>query len=104
MSPCTLPSDTIVDLESLVKHLSLPASDLLLIGDGSGTTYDQAAAWSCVAYDRRQQQVTLHTGGLSTGTNNLVELLPFIQALWHHHQSHGQLPPLPVSVQIISDS
>jgi ribonuclease HI len=100
----TLPRDSIAELESLATTLSLPPSDLLLIGDGSGTTYAQPGGWACVAYDRQTGKVRLHAGALSGATNNFAELAPYVQALWHHHQEHGQDPATPVRVQIVSDS
>jgi ribonuclease HI len=96
--------DAIDYLEYVSMGLQLPPSDLLLIGDGSGTVYREPAGWACAAYDRRKQQIHVHFGSLSEGTNNLAELAPFVQALWHHHQDHDQTPQLPVSVQIVSDS
>jgi ribonuclease HI len=91
-------------LEDLARQLFVADFDLLLVGDGSGTVYAQPAGWGCLAYDRRKQQVNLHTGATSCGTNNFAELVPYVQALWHHHQDHQQAPAIPVRVQIISDS
>src|SRR2546423_11661451 len=104
MDSLTLSPDTAANLNALAQELGLADFDLLLIGDGSGTVYNRPAGWGCVAYDRHKQQVTLHTGAASTGTNNFAELFPYIQALWHHHQDHGQMPVTPVRVQIVSDS
>jgi ribonuclease HI len=104
MNSLQLPLDAITSLDQLAQDLHLPTIDLLLIGDGSGTVYDKPAGWGCVAYDHRQQQVTLHAGALTTGTNNFAELMPYVQALWFHHQDHGQAPVTPVSVVIVSDS
>lgn len=91
-------------LEVLASDLCLPDFDLLLVGDGSGTSYDRPAGWACLAYDRRKAKVTVHAGGATCGTNNFAELAPYVQALWHHHQDHGQAPRAPVRVQVVSDS
>jgi ribonuclease HI len=99
-----LPPDAATSLQSLADALFLPDFDLLLVGDGSGTTYPEPAAWGCLAYDRRKDKVTLHAGTTSCGTTNLAELMPYVQALWHHHQDHGQAPTTPVQVVIVSDS
>jgi ribonuclease HI len=104
MEPVSLPPDAIHQLEALSCDLGLPDFDLLLVGDGSGTVYHQPAGWACVAHDRRQQQVTLHRGAATCGTNNFAELFPYVQALWHHHQEHRQVPAVPVCVQVVSDS
>jgi ribonuclease HI len=99
-----LPPSGIPELEGLSRRLGLADYDLLLIGDGSGTVYDQPAGWACLAYDTMKQQVRLHTGALSCSTNNAAELLPYLQALWFFHQDHGQAPPSPARVQVVSDS
>jgi ribonuclease HI len=104
MTPLTLPPDAAVDLTALAQQLGLADFDLLLIGDGSGTVYDQPAGWGCVAYDRHKDQVVLHAGATSCGTNNFAELFPYVQALWHHHQVHKNDLAGPIRVQIVSDS
>jgi ribonuclease HI len=104
MDPQQLPPEAAAELDDLARRLVLPAFDLLLVGDGSGTVHHRPAGWACVAYDRLKQQAVLHTGAVSCGTNNLAELFPYVQALWHHHQNHDQVVPAPVRVQIVSDS
>src|SRR5260370_20505212 len=104
MGVLTLPVKYACSLEALAEALHVPDHDLLLVGDGSGTVYTQAAGWACAAYDRLKQQVTVHAGAATCGTNNFAELAPYVQALWHHHQDHGQAPDVPVEVVVISDS
>ena len=104
MGPFTSPVEIMASLEALAEELHLPDHELLLVGDGSGTVYQQPAGWACVAYDRLKPQVVVHAGGLTCGTNNFAELAPYVQALWHHHQDHGQAPRVPVEVAIVSDS
>jgi hypothetical protein len=104
MATITLPPETARELESLAEGLGLPAFDLLVVGDASGTVYHQPAGGACVAYDRRKSGVTAHAGALTCATNNLAELVPYVQALWHHDQDHGQAPATPVGVAIVSDS
>jgi ribonuclease HI len=104
MGPFTLPVEDMASLEALAEELHLPDHDLLLLGDGSGSVYQQPAGWACVAYDRLKPQVIVHAGGFTCGTNNFAELAPYVQALWHHHQDHGQAPRVSVEVVIVSDS
>jgi ribonuclease HI len=99
-----LPAEEVVNLAALAEDLKLPDFDLLLVGDGSGTVYDRPAGWACAAYDRRKAQAVAHAGGLTCGTNNFAELVPYVQALWFHHQDHEQSPQTPVAVTIVSDS
>lgn len=61
--------------------LDLPPHDLLLVGDGSGTTADRPCGWCC--YAACDGNVVVHYGGTSHGTNNYAELALFLHALWH---------------------
>jgi ribonuclease HI len=103
-SPFLLPADAVLSLEQLIRDLGRPVCDLLLVGDGSGSVYSLPAGWACTAYDRRKRRAVLHAGAVSGGTNNFAELAPYLQALWYHHQEHGQKPNTPVRVVIVSDS
>jgi ribonuclease HI len=100
----TLPPEASAALDRLAADLHLPAHDLLLYGDGSGSTYEKSVGWACIAHDRRKRRVTVHVGALSCGTNNVAELSPYVQALWFHHQDHGKAPAAAVQVVIVSDS
>jgi len=99
-----LPLEAVGAMEALAATLDCNDFDLLLAGDGSGTTYSQPAGWACVAFDRVKAQVTLHAASQSCGTNNFAELAPFVQALWHHHQDSGPVVKPPLKVTIVSDS
>jgi ribonuclease HI len=98
-----LPSNVIPELEALAKSLGLPDFDLLLVADGSGNLADQPAGWACLAYDRRARSVVLHAGAGTCGTNNYAELMPFVQALWHHDTTHPAPRPYTATV-LVSDS
>ena len=104
MSPFTLPITCAESLEALAEELRLPDHDLLLVGSGSGSVYERPVGWACVAYDRLKPRVTVHAGALTCGTNNFAELVPYAQALWHHHQDHGQPTEANTEVAIVSDS
>jgi len=103
-SPFLLPREGAAELDAFAAKLEIAPFDLLLIGDGAGGVYSQPAGWSCIAYDHRKQHVLLHAGGISGGTTGFAELIPFVHALYFHHQDHGQKPDIPVKVQIVSDS
>lgn len=104
METFRLTPEALAGLEQLARDLHLPECDLLLVGDGSGSVYNLPAGWACTAYDVRKRQGVLHVGAVSGGTNNFAELAPYVQALWYHHQDHGQRPDSPVEVVIVSDS
>jgi ribonuclease HI len=99
-------AEVVSDLEALSSSLSLPTCDLVLIGDGSGTTHEKSCGWACVAWNKISGDVTMHNGSLSCGTNNFAELIPYVQGLWHFDQfykSHGTIGTK-ARVHIISDS
>lgn len=108
MLPITLPPNLIPELDALARSLNLPEFDLLLIGDGSGNTAHRTAGWGCLAYDRRKQEVILHAGATTCGTNNFAELMPFVQALWYHDATlqppHSPSPRVLSRTVIVSDS
>lgn len=104
MAPLLLPPEALANIETLAGELELSNFDLLLVGDGSGTIYQQPGGWACTAYDRRSRRAWLHTGAVSGATNNFAELLPYVHALWYAHQELLPVGPGPIQVQIVSDS
>ena len=93
----------IPDLEALIDQAGVEIVDLVLAGDGSGTTTNESCGFACVAYDRRRGEVFVHKGGFSHGTNNLAELMPYVHALWYY-QANNKFSSRPVRVLIVSDS
>lgn len=87
------------DLEKLAAEYGVEY-DLLLIGDGSGSTSDKPCGWWVTAYNRRAGRVYFQAGATSGGTNNYAEIAPYLQALWHFDTTE----PTPTKVLIISDS
>jgi ribonuclease HI len=87
---------------SELRKLSLPASDLYLLGDGSGTTADKPCGWSVFMFIELTQ-VVINLGGSTThGTNNFAELMPYVHALWLYENSRP--PGRETRVCIVSDS
>lgn len=89
------------EIVKLSNQLGLPNYDLLLIGDGSGTTAAKASGWACYVYDYSNESLSFNFGGATLGTNNYAELMPYIQALWLDSVSVHQKPR---RVEIVSDS
>lgn len=89
------------DFFSLYEKLGKPAHDLMLVSDGSGSTWDKACGWACGYRYRTTKEINLISGGSSCGTNNHAELAPFIHALSYHEAKHPESLPL---VLCISDS
>lgn len=96
----------IADLNAVAAELSLQDFDLLLIGDGSGTVFNKACGWACVSWNRLTEDIEMHNGSSSCGTNNFAELIPYVQALWHFDQCFRQLalPGQKAKIEIVSDS
>lgn len=87
------------NIDELINHLKIKEFDLLLIGDGSGTTIDTPCGWSCIYYEKEKQKIMVLTGTFSNGTNNYAELAPYIHGLWYHSYKNK-----PCKVSIVSDS
>lgn len=99
-------AEVVAELEALSSELSLPEYDLLLLGDGSGTTCHESCGWACVAYNKLTDDIEFHNGSMSCGTNNFAELIPYCQALWHFDQFYKTVaaPGVAGRVEIVSDS
>ena len=84
-------------------HFSKDEHDLILAGDGSGTTHGKPCGWFVSSYDCVDDCVFFHSGARSDGTSNVAELLPYIQALESYHARKAARKAL-TRVLIISDS
>jgi ribonuclease HI len=108
-------SDNALAMEELADKLGVSDYDLMLVGDGSGSSLLTPCGWYVTAYERKTGKVWSHNGGASGGTNNYAELEPFIFALWayrhvlwHYHTEQngndGKMKVTPPKVLIVSDS
>ena len=71
------------EIQRLKQALRLPESDILLFGDGAGTCIGSSCGWFATAFLKKTSSVIEFWGGLSSGTNNVAELLPYVFAMWH---------------------
>ena len=60
------------------------------MGDGSGTGWQDACGWAVVMVDRETRARQLFYGGMSDGTVNVAELMPYLQALGYFHNQGGK--------------
>ncbi len=96
--------------EALAVELGEDQFDLMLAGDGSGTTILNHCGWACTSYLRASGATKVHFGGASGGTNNQAELLPYLHVLGLFHEAwkeHGRksLSEKPtLRVLIVTDS
>lgn len=88
----------------LYKELSVGKHNLFLVGDGSGTILQNCAGWACIAFDLDKTEVTTLYGSLSCGTNNVAELIPYIQGLYFYESRRNPLAIPKPAVVIVSDS
>lgn len=80
--------------------------DLILAGDGSGTTVGDACGWHVFVQDTRLNRSYTLYGGSSSGTVNYAELYPYIFALWDYDCKNKKSRNLldQIKVLILSDS
>jgi ribonuclease HI len=94
------------EAEALSETLGIAGWDLMLVGDGSGTTAETPCGWHCSVFDRRTGGAYQLFGSANAGTNNFAELAPYVHALWTHNARAyaGGRPFEPLRVEIVSDS
>lgn len=56
--------------------------EVIIFGDGSGTTIGNPFAWACFVVNMEAGTVYRITGGGSCGTSNYAELSPYVNAIW----------------------
>lgn len=74
--------------------------DILIFGDGSGTTIGNPFAWACFVVDVESLSVRRLTGGGNCGTSNYAELSPYVNAIWWIASNSTS----PKKIGIVSDS
>jgi ribonuclease HI len=73
-----------VALDEVLKSLGVTQWDVAIVGDGSGTAWGEPCGWSSILHERKSSLRKCFNGGFSHGTNNLAELIPYLQAmLWY---------------------
>jgi len=92
-------------LQELLERFGIKKWDVLLIGDGSGTTWDTPSGWCVILLDLITGRKELITGAKNRGSINRAELQPYLEALALHYYSinKGKLSRV-FDVHIISDS
>jgi ribonuclease HI len=82
-----------------------PWPDIIMMGDGSGTTSDYPCGYSTVIYFKSTDTSWLVWGGFSNGTNNFAELNAYLPALWNIDNMRIEMRlSHPPKILIISDS
>ncbi len=79
-APGPVPADcTLEALEALSEPL--PPHDVLVVGDGSGSTWERAIGWAAVIWDKRTDAIAVRFGGQLRGTVNIAEALSLLNPL-----------------------
>lgn len=66
------------------------AWDALVVGDGSGQTWNSAIGWCAVLVDQRLGVRKTLQGGMNFGTSYLAEILPYVHALSWYAEGPGR--------------
>jgi ribonuclease HI len=72
---------TQADVDFLLKHFKIKSWDVLLIGDGSGSTWNRGAGWASVSIEHENMEVRTWAGGVNYGTVNFAEIMAYLQPL-----------------------
>jgi hypothetical protein len=85
------PPNQITTLTELCRVAEVPRYwDLILIGDGSGSKWNNPCGWACTMIVRGRHTGEIHyltpfVGASSRGSINWAELMPYWIALRHHY-------------------
>lgn len=83
------PSDAI-DLLPLLTELDIGEWDAIVIGDGSGSTWDKGCGWASCLLDQASAQRFFFCGGCSRGTVHVGELHAYVDPLLWYTQNLGK--------------
>ena len=83
---------TLDSVNSIVEHLNIAEWDALIIGDGSGSNWQNSCGWSAVIVDRYSGVRKLSYGSAVPGTLMISELLPYLFALNWYSSKDGPGP------------
>jgi len=108
--PTSAASDAVLrnqPLNQVLAGLGIQAWDLLLVGDGSGSTWKIGGGWAVVVIESRSDNRRILTGSFSSATSMRMELFPYIWALdWYATAQYARLRALgrPCRTHILCDN
>lgn len=79
-----------VPLGSVLAELGILDWDVLLVGDGSGCSWERGCGWACILVDHYLNKRKTFNGAMSAGTVNVAEVLPYVQALAWYSRGIGK--------------
>jgi len=77
-------------LSDVIQKIGNPPWDLLLVGDGSGTGWNQACGWACTLIEKQSNLRRFFYGGMDSGSINLAEVMPYLQGLTWYDANVGK--------------
>lgn len=103
--------DTLVKLIDAI-HVPIAAWDLILVGDGSGSKWNNPGGWACTMIMRSRKNNDVHymtpfVGAVSRGPINWLEAMPYWHCIRHHYFDMGGKELCEgggVDVHVVSDS
>ena len=73
-----------LSLDDVIEAAGIQSWDLLIVGDGSGNTWDHECGWSSVALTYNSLERKVFHGAMSHGSNNVGEMMAYLQPLmWY---------------------
>ena len=76
-------------LQEVLNRFRIAQWDVVLVGDGSGNTWNAPCGWSAVLLDRQTRGRRVFFGAANTGSINFAELMPYLQALAWYDNNYG---------------
>lgn len=101
------PSDLhlVVTVEQLLQAYEIEEWDAVVIGDGSGTTREHSCGWGSILIENGVGEGhRLFSGSLSSGTNNVAEIMAVLQPLMDLTSRKRGVGPHGCRVHVFSDS
>ena len=93
-------------LRSLLRYLKIKSDDwdMLIVGDGSGTTWEKEMGWGSVLVEKGTFKRPVFHGGMSSGTNNMAEMMAVLHPLMYLVNSKKGVKDGGCRVHVVSDS
>ena len=98
-----------VSLPAVLDFFGIAEWDVLMVGDGSGYSWNIGCGWAGAVIDRRTMGRKLLWGAWSTGTIMIAEIMPYIHGLAWYESNHADdcrraLRRQVLKVHVISDN
>lgn len=94
-----------MSLQGLLHELGIRDWDAVIIGDGSGTGWEESCGWAATLVSHYQQYRVEFYGGWNKGTSHIAEIMPYLEALTWYVAGPGQVKEgQPCRIHLITDN